>query len=134
MVEVSDLICIVDDDASVRRALGRMVRALGFDVQLLASARECLDGPYVDEASCLVVDVTMPNIGGFELHALLAASGRNIPTIFISGQNDHTNIERSRSVGAVAFLDKPCDAILLYDSIQKAIAKTNAETRVDNAK
>ena len=47
MGEVSDLICIVDDDASVRRALGRMVRSFGFDVQLLASGRDFLDGPYV---------------------------------------------------------------------------------------
>ena len=119
---VSDLICIVDDDPSVRRALGRMVRSFGFDVQLLASARECLDGPYVDQAECLIVDVTMPDIDGFELHALLTASGRNVPTIFISGHNDHNNIDRTQSVGGVAYLTKPCDASLMHDAIVKAIA------------
>ncbi len=122
MGEVSDLICIVDDDASVRRALGRMVRSLGFDVQLLASGRDCLDGPYVDQASCLIVDVMMPNMDGFELHALLAASGRDIPTIFISGQDDQKNFDRAQSAGCVAFLNKPCDANLLHDAIVKAIA------------
>ena len=123
MGEVSDLICIVDDDPSVRRALGRMVQSLGFDIQLLASARECLDGPYVDRASCLIVDITMPGIDGFELHALLAASGRDIPTVFISGHHNPENIARSQSVGGVAYLSKPCDASLLHDAIVKAIAK-----------
>ncbi len=122
MGELSDLICIVDDDASVRRALGRMVRSLGFDVQLIASSRDCLDGPYVDHASCLIVDVMMPNMNGFELQALLAASGRNIPTIFITGQNDQKNFDRARSAGCVTILNKPCDANLLHDAIVKAIA------------
>ncbi len=123
MGEVSDLICIVDDDTSVRRALGRMVRSFGFDIQLLASGRDCLDGPYVDQASCLVVDIMMPDMDGFELHALLAASGRDIPTIFISGQNDRKNFDQAPSVGCVAFLNKPCDANSLHDAIVKAIAK-----------
>ena len=122
MRESTDLVCIVDDDASVRRALGRMVRSYGFDVQLLASGRDCLDGPYVDQASCLIVDVMMPNMDGFELHALLAASGRDIPTIFISGQIEQNNFDRANSAGCVAILDKPCDANLLHDAIIKAIA------------
>ena len=121
MGEVSGLICIVDDDASVRRALGRMVRSFGFDTQLLASGRDCLDGPYVDQASCLIVDVMMPDMDGFELHALLAASARDIPTIFISGQNDQKTINRARSIGSIAILNKPCDANLLHDAIVKAI-------------
>ena len=119
---VSDLICIVDDDASVRRALGRMVRSFGFDVQLFASGRDCLDGPYVDQASCLIVDVIMPNMDGFELHALLAASDRDIPTIFISGENGQKNFDRAAAAGCVAMLNKPCDANTLHDAIVKAIA------------
>ena len=122
MGETSDLICIVDDDTSVRRALGRMVRSFGFDIQLLASGRDCLDGPYVDQASCLIIDVMMPNMDGFELHALLAASARDIPTIFISGQTDQKTIDRARSIGSVAILNKPCDANSLRDAIVKAIA------------
>ncbi len=122
MGEVSGLICIVDDDASVRRALGRMVRSFGFDIQLLASGRDCLDGPYVDQASCLIVDVMMPDMDGFELHALLAASARDIPTIFISGQNDQETIDRARSIGSVAILSKPCDPDTLHDAIVKAVA------------
>jgi len=117
----ADLICIVDDDFSVRRALGRMIRSFGFETQLLASARECLDGPYVDQASCLIVDITMPDMDGFELHALLAASGRNVPTVFISGQNSQKNVARTASVGGVAYLDKPCEATALRAAIDKAM-------------
>ncbi len=123
MGEVSDLICIVDDDPSVRRALGRLVQSFGYDIRLLTSARECLDEPHVDKASCLIVDVTMPGIDGYELHTLLAASGRDIPTIFISGRNHADNIDRSQSVGGVAYLSKPCDANLLHEAIVKAIPK-----------
>jgi len=121
MGEDSGLICIVDDDASVRRALGRMVRSFGFDVQLLASGRDCLDGPYVEQASCLIVDVMMPNMDGFELHALLTASDRAVPTIFISGQNNQKDFERAATAGCSAMLNKPCDAKLLHDAILTAI-------------
>ena len=123
MGKASDLICIVDDDKSVRLALGRLIRSFGFEIQLLATGRDCLDGPYVDDASCLIVDVMMPDIDGFELRALLTASGRDIPTIFISGLIDQKTIKRAQSVGGVAILNKPCDAKLLHDAIEEAIAK-----------
>ena len=99
-----------------------MVRSFGFDIQLLASGRDCLDEPYVDQASCLIIDIMMPDMDGFELHALLEASGRDIPTIFISGQNDQKTIDRAQSMGSVAILNKPCDPNLLHDAIEKAIA------------
>ncbi len=123
MRKVSDLICIVDDDKSVRRALGRLVRSFGFEIHLFATGRDYLDASYVDNASCLIVDVMMPDIDGFELHAMLTASGRDIPTIFISGLIDQKTIERAQSVGGVAILFKPCGAELLRDAIEEAVAK-----------
>ena len=116
------LICILDDDPSVRRALGRIVRSFGFEVQLLASGRECLDGPHIDRAACLLLDVTMPGMDGFELHALLQASGRSVPTVFISAHDDEGYRQQARSAGAVAFLQKPCEESLLQDAIDKALA------------
>jgi FixJ family two-component response regulator len=112
----------VDDDSSVRRALGRLVTSFGFDVRLLASGRECLDASYVDQASCLIVDVSMPGIDGFELFSLLQASNRNIPTIFISALDDIAYQKKAISVGGVAFISKPCDEKKLHSAIHAAIA------------
>ena len=116
------LICIVDDDASVRRALGRMVELFGFDVRLFASPRECLDGLDINRASCLILDTTLPGMDGFELHTLLKKSNRNIPTIFISGHDDKRYRVKALSVGATAFLNKPFEESLLLDAIENALA------------
>jgi FixJ family two-component response regulator len=126
MADAPNLVCIVDDDASVRRALGRMISSFGFEVKLLASGRECLDGPYIDRAACLILDVTMPGMDGFELHALLQTSGRSVPTVFISAHDDEGYRVKARSVGAVAFLDKPCDESLLRDAVDNALASYDA--------
>jgi FixJ family two-component response regulator len=122
MVKAPKSICVVDDDPSVRRALGRLIRSFGFEVELLASGRECLDGSSIDRAACLILDVAMPGMDGFEVHALLRASGRSIPTVFISAHDDEAYREKARSVGSVAFLSKPCDDSLLRDAIDKALA------------
>jgi len=101
-----------------------MVTSFGFEVQLLASGRECLDGPYVDRAACLILDVSMPGMDGFELHALLQASGRGVPTVFISVHDDEGYRVKARSAGAVAFLNKPCDESLLRDAVDNAVGHT----------
>lgn len=119
----AELICIVDDDDSVRRALGRVVRSFGFEVQLFASSRDCLDGPYIDQASCLIADVRMPEMDGFELHALLKASGRDIPTIFISAYCDEQSNSRAESAGGIAMLDKISIIDSLHNVILKAMVK-----------
>ncbi len=116
------LICIVDNDLSVRRALGRMIRSFGFDVELYGSGRECLDGPSTNRAACLILDVSMPELNGFEVHALLQASGRSVPTVFISAYDDEHFREKARAVGSVAFLNKPCDEKILRRAIDQAIA------------
>ena len=116
------LVCVVDDDPSVRRALGRLVSAFGYEVKLFASGRQCLDNPLIDSAACLVIDVTMPDMDGFELHTLLTATGHTIPTIFISAHDFAEFKERAKLSGCITFLNKPCDEKLLYDAINKAIA------------
>lgn len=116
-------IVIVDDDESVRRALGRVVDSYGFDVQLFASGQDCLDGHEIDQASCLIADVMMPDMDGFELHALLKASGRDIPTIFVSAHNDERISTRAKAANGVALLDKTRVLDSLRDAILTAIAK-----------
>ncbi len=122
MVKAPQLICIVDDDPSVRRALGRLVRSFGFEVELLTSGRECLDGSSIKRSACLILDVSMPDMSGFEVHALLQASGRSIPTVFISAHDNENFREMARSAGAVAFLSKPCDAESLRGAIDQSLA------------
>jgi FixJ family two-component response regulator len=120
MAETQELICVVDDDASMRRAFGRLIKSFGYEVQLHASGRECLDETFIDRAACLLVDVSMPHMDGFELYALLEASGRSVPTVFISAHEGRGYRERARSLGAVAFLNKPCDENLLLDALKAA--------------
>ena len=116
------MVCIVDNDLSMRRALGRLIRSFGYEVELYGSGRECVDGHSVDQSDCLILDVSMPGLNGFEVFTLLRASGRNIPTIFISGHDDEVIREKALVVGGVAFLDKPCDEKSLRGAIDRAIA------------
>ncbi len=121
MGEHSILISIVDDDSSVRRALGRMIRSFGFKVELFASASNYLNESYLDPA-CLILDVVMPDMNGLELLVELQASGLSVPTIFISAHDNEAYITKARSLGAIAYLQKPCDETALRDAIEKSIA------------
>lgn len=94
---------------------------MGFDVRLIASGRECLDASYIDRAACMIVDVAMPNIDGFELFTLLKAAQRIVPTIFISAYDQDSYRERALAAGAVAFLNKPCDEADLRGAIDQAL-------------
>lgn len=80
-------------------------------------------GPFIDPASCLIVDIRMPEMDGFELHALLEASGRDVPTIFTSAHDDRHYVARSKSAGGAALLNKSHVMDSLHDAILKAIAK-----------
>ena len=122
MGERSILISIVEDDPTVRRALGRMVRSFGYKVELFGSAREYLEASQVDQTECLILDVVMPGMNSLELLATLQESGRKIPTVFISAHNNAAYKEKARSLGAVAYLQKPCEMNAILDSIEKALA------------
>jgi len=115
------IICIVDDEPSVRRALSRLLNLHGFETRLFASAREYLDDPCIGQASCLLIDVAMSGIDGYEMLTLLNASGRSIPTVIISAHPDKKSKDRAKSVGAADFLHKPCSEGILMDAIDKAI-------------
>lgn len=121
----SILISIVDDDSSVRRALGRMINSFGFKVELFASASDYLNESYLDPA-CLILDVVMPDMNGLELLATLHESGRSVPTVFISAHDDEAYMEKARSLGAIAYLQKPCDETVLLDAIEKCLASNDA--------
>ncbi len=118
MAGTPKLVCIVDDETPVRRALTRLMRTHGYDTLAFASGRECLDGHEIDQAEVAIIDVSMPGMDGFELHTLLRASGRNIPTIFISAHANRRYASRAISEGAITFLSKPCNEAVLLRAIE----------------
>ena len=121
MPDSQKCVCIVDDEPSVRRALKRLLQSHGYDTVAFANGRECLDGHEVDRAKVVIIDVSMPGMDGFEFHTLLRASGRNIPTIFISAHANRRYADRAISVGAITFLSKPCNEADLLRAIESVI-------------
>ena len=108
------LIFIVDDDASVRRSTGRFVRSLGMRAETFASAQDLLKSERLAEATCLILDVRMPNMDGLELQRRLRETRQRIPVVFISARATKEEEDRALRSGAVAFLRKPVrkDALL----------------------
>ncbi len=115
------LISIVDDDLSVRRALGRLVRSASYAVETFASAREFLDSSPPPHPDCLVLDLFLGGMSGFELQKRLAVDGAGIPVILITAHDDAATSERVRKSGAAAYLRKPFDGQVLLDAIESAV-------------
>jgi FixJ family two-component response regulator len=121
MTSIAPLISIVDDDRSVCRALGRLVQTAGYAVATFASAREFLDSPALARAACLVLDISMAGMSGFDLQAQLAADHPLLPIIFITALDDATTRERFRRSGVAAQLRKPFDGHALLQAIRRAL-------------
>lgn len=121
MSERSGLISIVDDDSSMRRVSGRMIRSCGFKGGIFASAGDYLNKSH-PEPACLILDVVKPGMNGLGLLVTLHESGRIVPTVFISAHNDEAYMEKARSLGGIAYLQKPCDETVLLDAAGKSLA------------
>jgi FixJ family two-component response regulator len=121
MGKASTLVALVDDDASFRKALGRLLAASSYEITTFVSAREFLKSLAERSPQCLVVDFHMPEITGLDLHRGLARSGIDIPTIVITANNKPGLRERCESAGAAAFLEKPFDGSDLIGKINLAI-------------
>ena len=119
-------VLIVDDDASVRMGLRRLVQAAGYEVEVFAEAREFLARP-ADPArpACLVVDVRMPGMSGLELVDVIAGTPRALPVVFITGMRTMPSASSAHACGAVAFLDKPVDDTVLLEAIEKGELSLN---------
>jgi FixJ family two-component response regulator len=132
------VVCVVDDDASVRRALERVLRAGGHRTETFASASEFLEhaqraGPRAP--GCLVLDVQLPGLNGLELQSALAAAGLDLPIVFITGHGDIPMSVRAMKAGAVDFLPKPVAAEDLLGAVEQALARAveQALARADRA-
>ena len=121
MPQTMPRISIVDDDLSVRRALRRLVQSAGYTVEAFASAREFLNSSPSGRTACLVLDIHLDGMSGFELSEQLAEDRTAIPIIFITARDDALTRERVRRAGVAAYLPKPFDEQALLDAIAKAV-------------
>src|SRR5262245_4593487 len=126
MANRSARIAIVDDDASVRKALGRLLAAAAFEIQTYGSARDFLASLKTSKPDCLVADLHMPDLTGFDLQRHLARTGIRIPTIVITAYNEPGLRERCQAAGAAAFLLKPLDGSTLIGVINAATSRQRA--------
>jgi|SRR5262245_5274417 len=115
------LVVVVDDDASVRKALQRLLRSAEYDVEVFASAAEALAGKRLGEAGCVVLDIRMPGISGLDLQRQLAGRYPRLPVVVITGHADEETRQRALAGGAVAVLYKPFDDEALLADIARAI-------------
>jgi FixJ family two-component response regulator len=123
MTDSEPIVFVVDDDASVREAVKKLISSVGLRVEAFGSTREFLDGKRPDSPACLVLDVRLPDASGLELQHDLAEAGVQIPIIFITGHADVPMTVRAMKAGAVEFLTKPFRGQELLDAIQVAIAR-----------
>lgn len=115
------LLCVVDDDESVRESLPDLIKEFGFAARAFSSAEEFLSSGAVDETSCLILDIAMPGMGGLELREELKRRGREIPIIFITGQRDETVRARVLRQRVAGFLLKPFNDTDLLAAIKTAL-------------
>jgi FixJ family two-component response regulator len=117
----------VDDEASVRRAVQRLLRACGFRATIFSSAEAFLARNPPEPLDCLVLDVWMDGMNGLELQATLAARGESIPVILITAHDDPLTRERGLQGGAIAYLTKPFDDGVLLEAIRRALGQAETD-------
>lgn len=116
------LVAVVDDDISVRESLDSLIRSVGMEVRVFASAEEFLTAAHPRKADCLVLDVRLPGMSGVELHRYLLARNRKVPVIFITAHasDDRARLQ-ARSDWTVAYLTKPFGEDELLDAVHAAL-------------
>ena len=123
MPELDAIVLVVDDDVSVREALGSLIRSAGLRVETFASAQEFLARPPIDAPGCLVLDVRLPDLSGLDLQKRMAEVNLEIPIVFITGHGDVPTSVQAMKAGALEFLTKPLAEQDLLDAIQQAIKR-----------
>ena len=124
--DAKPIVFVVDDDISVRESLEALISFAGWQPETFASAEEFLARPRALAPSCLVLDVSLPDLNGLELQKLIAADRIDIPIIFITGHGDVPMTVQAMKAGAVEFLTKPFDDELLLSAIRHAIKRSES--------
>ena len=129
-----ELISVVDDDESIRRSTRLLIESHGFRVATFQSAEAFLTSEKRHDASCLILDVQMPGIGGLQLQTKLAHDGHSIPIIFITGYDDDQSRRHAMEAGAIAFLDKPFTEGQLLQTIRSALQQGKSGKKITRFK
>jgi len=129
MSEPESMVFVVDDDASVREAVKKLLSAKGLCVETFASPREFLEMASPNVPSCLVLDVRMPEISGLDFQRNLTAAEIHIPIVFITGHGDIPMTVRAMKAGAVQFLTKPFRGQDLIEAIREGLARDRVARR-----
>ena len=125
------IVFVVDDDISVRESLELMIQASGWRPETCASAQEFLAHPRAAVPSCLILDMTLPDVSGLDLQRRVAADRSDMPIIFITGHGDVPMTVQAMKAGAVEFLTKPFKDDVLLDAIRGAIERSRAALRLN---
>ncbi len=120
MPVAAPIVCIVDDDVSVRESLELLIRNEGWQAETFASAHEFFDRPRSLVPNCLVLDISLPGLNGLELQKRVVAERTDMPIIFITGHGDIPTTVRAMKAGAVGFLTKPFRDEVLLNAIRQA--------------
>ena len=121
MVGTTRTVLVVDDDASVRKALRPLLRSAGYAVEVFASAADFLAHPVPPGTGCLALDIRMPGISGLDLQQQLATTQPDLPIVVITGHGDAELRQRALAGGAVAVLYKPFEDEVLLEAVARAI-------------
>ena len=133
MLDGTSTILVIDDDIDLRNSLGRLLRSVGLNAKLFASVSEFLKSEPTEGPSCLVLDVRLPGQSGLEFQRELAAAGRELPIIFITGHGDIPMSVQAMKSGAIEFLTKPIRDQELLDAIQSGLTRDRARRENESA-
>lgn len=116
------MISLIDDDDTVREATANLLRSLGYEVSTFSSARDFLDwGRHHHTVSCVIADIMMPEMDGFDLHRRLVNDGCQVPIIFLTALTDVASTARMEECGVHGILTKPCSEKSLVDCVESAL-------------
>jgi FixJ family two-component response regulator len=117
----TQIVSIVDDDESLRRSLRNLLGSVGLRVETFASAEAFLESLHQEQTGCLVLDLRMPGMNGFDLLRHLSGTGSRIPAVILTAHGDDETRQRSLQAGAAAFLSKPFNGDALLDAVRTAL-------------
>jgi len=133
VTSAAPVVRVVDDDASFRKAIERLLRAAGFAVMSFASAAEVLARPDLDVPGCILLDLQMPGLSGLELQEALAKAQNSLPIVFLTGHGDILTSVQAMRKGAEDFLTKRAPKEALLDAVRRAIDR-DARARAEESR